>query len=204
MGFATISVTGNGVSAAFLGRPDEGLLTLSEMVENSRRIANAVEIPVISDADTGYSNAINVIRTVQEFEAAGVAAIHLEDQETPKQCGHISGARRIIPMEEMLGKLEAAIWARKDPDFVIIARTDAAKSGGLEGAIRRAKAYAELGADMIPVHTTEGCAALKAIADAIDKPLTVNMDEAGQVSRLRVPNNTSSSYSTIVHMYTVL
>ncbi len=183
-GFQAVSVTGNAVSASLLGRPDVGLLTMSEMVENSRRIANAVEIPVISDADTGYGNAINVIRSVREFEAAGVAAIHLEDQETPKRCGHMAGPRRVIPLEEMLGKLEAALWARKDPDFVIIARTDAAKAEGLDGAIRRAKAYSELGADMITVHTTEGREALKAIAEAIDKPLTVNMDEAGQAWRV--------------------
>jgi 2,3-dimethylmalate lyase len=179
-GFSALSVTGNAVSAALLGRPDVGLLTLTEMVDNSRRIANAVEIPVIADADTGYGGVTNVIRTVQEFEAAGVAAIHLEDQETPKRCGHMAGPRRVIPMEEMLGKLEAALWARTNPDFVIIGRTDAAKAEGLDGAIRRAKAYADLGVDMVSVHTTEGEEALKRIADAINKPLTVNMDEAGK------------------------
>ncbi len=193
-GFSALSVTGNAVSASLLGRPDVGLLTMSEMVENSRRIANAVDIPVVSDADTGYGNAINVIRTVREFEAAGVAAIHIEDQESPKRCGHMAGPRQVIPLEEMVGKLEAALWARKNPDFVIIARTDAAKAEGLAGAIQRAKAYAELGVDMITVHTTEGREALEAIGEAIDKPLTVNMDEAGQAWQVPLEELQSMGY----------
>ncbi len=203
MGFPAVSITGNAVSASLLGRPDVGLLTLTEMVDNARRIANSVDIPAIADADTGYGSAVNVIRTVREFEAAGVAAIHIEDQMTPKRCGHMAGPRQVIPVDEMLGKLEAALWARKDPDFVIIARTDAQKAEGLEGAIRRAKAYAELGADMITVHVIGGREELKRVGDAIDKPLTVNMDEAGGASMLDLEELQAMGYRLASYAGTV-
>src|ERR1700748_1715081 len=121
-GFDAGYMTGFGTAASRLGRPDVGLLALTEMVDNARRIAQAVEIPVIADADTGYGNPINVIRTVQEYEAAGVAAIPLEDQVSPKRCGHLSG-KSVVPVEEMLAKVRAAVAARTDPDFVLIART---------------------------------------------------------------------------------
>jgi len=181
-GFQAVSITGNGVSAALLGKPDVGLLTMTEIVEQGHRIASAVDIPVVADADTGYGSALNVIRTVQEFEAAGIAGIAIEDQEAPKRCGHMAGARRLISTEEMVGKLEAAIWARKDPDFIIMARTDAAKTEGLEAAIKRGRAYADAGADIINVHTTGGREPLKAIGEGLNMPLKVNMDEAGEAS----------------------
>lgn len=203
MGFPAVSITGNAVSAALLGKPDVGLLTLTEMVDNARRIANAVDIPAIADADTGYGNAINVIRTVREFEAAGIAAIHIEDQVTPKRCGHMAGPRAVIPLDEMLGKLEAALWARRDPDFVIIGRTDAQKAEGLDGAIRRAKAFAELGVDMITVHVTGGREELKKVADAIDKPLTVNMDEAGGASLIDLEELQAMGYRLASYAGTV-
>jgi len=150
VGFDFVYTGGYGASLTLLGLPDVGLMTATEMVRHGRYIANAVKIPVLMDADTGYGNAINVIRTVQDFEAAGLAGIHLEDQTTPKRCGHIAG-KMLIPLEEAVGKIKAAIDARKDKDFIIEARTDgvAAVGGGLDEALRRAKEYVRVGADMI-------------------------------------------------------
>jgi 2,3-dimethylmalate lyase len=139
-GFPAAYMTGFGSAASRLGQPDVGLLTLPEMVDNAHRIAQAVDIPVIADADTGYGNAINVIRTVREYESAGVAAIHLEDQVTPKKCGHLEG-KQLIPAPEMAAKVSAAVEARRSPDFLIIARTDARAVEGLEGALARARLY---------------------------------------------------------------
>ena len=149
-GFDFAYVGGYDVSLALLGLPDVGLITETEMVANARNIARSVNIPVVCDADTGYGNAINVIRTVQNFEAAGVAAIHIEDQVSPKRCGHVAG-KMIVPLEEAVGKLKAALEARKDQDFVIIARTDAvaATGGGLDEAVRRGKEFARIGCDMV-------------------------------------------------------
>jgi 2-methylisocitrate lyase-like PEP mutase family enzyme len=149
-GFDFAYIGGYDVSLALLGLPDFGLITEPEMVANARNIARAVDIPVVCDADTGYGNALNVIRTVQNFEASGVAAIHIEDQVSPKRCGHVAG-KMIVPVEEAVGKLKAALDARKDPDFVIMARTDAvaAVGGGLDEAIRRGKEYARIGCDML-------------------------------------------------------
>src|SRR6476620_8613194 len=146
-GFDAVYMTGNGVSASLLGRPDVGLVDLTLFAGHAHRAAACVNIPLICDADTGYGNAVNVRHTVQEFEAAGVAAIHIEDQVSPKRCGHLPGSRPVVAMEEQIGKIEAAIAARRDPDFIIIARTDAATGLGLDEAIRRGKAYREAGAD---------------------------------------------------------
>jgi 2-methylisocitrate lyase-like PEP mutase family enzyme len=150
VGFDFVYMTGYGTSLTTLGVPDVGLLTETQMVANAANIARAVKIPVIADADTGYGNAINVIRTIEDYERGGVAGVHLEDQVSPKRCGHLAG-KRVIPMEEAVGKIKAAVDAKKNPDFVIIARTDAvaAVAGGLDEAIRRGKAYAEAGADLI-------------------------------------------------------
>ncbi|HET7340630.1 MAG TPA: isocitrate lyase/PEP mutase family protein [Methylomirabilota bacterium] len=150
-GFPAVYMTGYGTSLALLGMPDAGLATMSEMHLNARYIANAVGLPVIADADNGYGNAINVIRTVREYIQTGVAGIHIEDQAIPKRCGHVAG-RRVIPLEEAVGKYRAADAVRRelDPDFVLIARTDArgAHGGSLEAAIQRANAYLEAGADL--------------------------------------------------------
>src|SRR4051812_27264181 len=148
-GFEAVYMTGNGVSASLLGRPDVGLVDLTLFAAHAHRAAACVNIPLICDADTGYGNAVNVRHTVQEFEAAGVAAIHLEDQVSPKRCGHLPGSRPVVEMREHVGKIEAAIAARRDPDFVIIARTDAAAGHGLDEAIRRGKAYRAAGADVV-------------------------------------------------------
>src|SRR5712671_6537603 len=137
-GFPAVYMTGFGTSAALLGRPDVGLLTMTEMAGNAGRIAACVDIPVIADADTGYGNPLNVMRTVALYEAAGVAGIHIEDQVAPKKCGHMEG-KQVIPAEEMAQKLRAAVRARRDPDFVLIARTDARAVLGLEEALRRGR-----------------------------------------------------------------
>ena len=151
VGFPAVYMTGYGTSVSLLGLPDAGLATMTEMHLNARYIANAVSVPVIADSDNGYGNAIGVIRTVREYIQTGVAGIHLEDQAIPKRCGHVAG-RRVIPIAEAVGKYRAADAVRRelDPDFVLIARTDArgAHGGCLDVAIRRAKAYLEAGADL--------------------------------------------------------
>ena len=146
-GFQAVYMTGFG-TAASRGFPDVGLLTMAEMVENVRYIANAIDIPLVCDADTGYGNPVNVYRTVREYEAAGAAALHIEDQVWPKRCGFLAG-KQVIPMEEMVPKVIAACDARRSADFVIIARTDALAVNGWEDVIRRARAYREAGADLI-------------------------------------------------------
>ena len=155
-GFEAVYMTGNGVSASLLGRPDVGLVDLTLFAQHAHRAAACVSIPLICDADTGYGNAVNVRHTVQEFEAAGVAAIHIEDQVSPKRCGQLPGARPVIEFGEAVGKIEAAVAARRDPDFVIIARTDAATGHGLAEAIRRAKAFRKAGADALFVEMKSG------------------------------------------------
>ena len=146
-GFPAVYMTGFG-TAARMGYPDVGLITQSEMAANARLIANSVSIPLISDADTGYGNPLNVIRTVREYEAAGVAALHLEDQVFPKKCGFMAG-KQVIPMEEHVQKIRAAIDARTDPDFVIIARTDALAVHGWDETLHRCRAYHDAGADLV-------------------------------------------------------
>jgi len=146
-GFDAVYMTGFGTAAA-RGLPDLGLLTMTEMVQNVRTIAHAVKIPVICDADTGYGNPVNVWRTVREYEEAGAAALHIEDQVFPKRCGFLSG-KQVIPMEEMLPKVRAACDARRDRNFVIIARTDALAVNGWDDVVRRCRSYREAGADLV-------------------------------------------------------
>jgi 2-methylisocitrate lyase-like PEP mutase family enzyme len=186
-GFEAAYMTGNGVSASLLGRPDIGLVDLTMITSHARRVAAAVDIPVICDADTGYGNAVNVRRTVEEFEAAGVAAIHLEDQASPKRCGQLPGARPVIEQAEAVGKIEAALAARRDPDFVIIARTDAAEAHGLNEAIKRARAFREAGADVIFVEMKSGPTVLedlKRVTAEVDAPCLVNMGAGGALDEL--------------------
>ncbi len=180
-GFDVVYMTGFGSTASLVGRPDVGLLTGTEMVDNARRIAAAVDLPVIADADTGYGNAINVVRTVQAYEQAGVAGIHLEDQVLPKKCGHMSG-KAVIPADEMVGKLRAAVAARRDPEFLLIARTDAAAVEGLSAALDRARAYAEAGADVLFVEapTSEDDIARVAAELRGVAPLVFNWAEGGR------------------------
>ena len=186
-GFEAAYLTGNGVSASLLGRPDVGLVDLTMITGHARPIAAAVDIPVICDADTGYGNAVNVRRTVEVFEAAGVAAIHLEDQASPKRCGQLPGARPVIELAEAVGKVEAALAARRDPDFIIIARTDAAEAHGLDEAIRRARVFRKAGADVIFVEMKSGPSILeelKRVASEVDAPCLVNMGAGGKLDEL--------------------
>src|ERR671937_1441508 len=179
-GFAAVYMTGFGTAAGRLGRPDVGLLGMSEMVDNARRMVEAVDVPVIADADTGYGNPINVIRTVQEYERAGVSAMHIEDQVAPKKCGHLEG-KQVIPCAEMVAKVRAAAAARTSPDFVIIARTDARAVEGLESALDRARRYQEAGADVLFVEAPQSMEEIEAIAHAFPQvPLLFNWAEGGQ------------------------
>jgi len=184
-------MTGFGVSASLVGLPDAGLLTMTEMAEQARRLVDAVSVPVIADADTGYGNPINVIRTVQMYERAGVAAIHLEDQVAPKKCGHTEG-KQVIPAEEMAEKVRAAVAARRSEDFLIIARTDARAIEGLDAALERARRYRNAGADILFVEAPQSEAEIEAVAAALpDVPLLFNWAEGGKTppmgfDRLRV------------------
>jgi carboxyvinyl-carboxyphosphonate phosphorylmutase len=186
-GFEAVYMTGNGVSASLLGQPDVGLIDLTLFATHAHRAAACVDIPLICDADTGYGNAVNVRRTVQEFESAGVAAIHIEDQVSPKRCGHLPGSRPVVEMDEQVGKIEAAIAARRDPDFLIIARTDAAAGHGLDEAIRRGKAYHAAGADIVFVElktSADIVEQLRRVTGEIDAPCLVNVEEIGKLGDL--------------------
>ncbi len=179
-GFSAAYMTGFGSSASRLGRPDIGLMSLAEMVDNARRIAQAVDIPVIADADTGYGNSINMIRTVREYEAAGVSAIHIEDQVMPKKCGHMEG-KQVVRAEEMAAKVSAAVAARRSPEFLIIARTDARAAEGLEAALERGRIYREAGADALFVEAPQSTDEIEAIARTFsDVPLLFNYAEGGK------------------------
>jgi carboxyvinyl-carboxyphosphonate phosphorylmutase len=180
VGFQAVYMTGYGTSAAILGEPDVGLLTMSEMARHAGNIPDAVDVPVLADGDTGYGNPLNIRRTVREYEKAGVCAIQLEDQVFPKRCGHMLG-RKVIAMEEMVQKIKAATDARQDDDFVIIARTDARTTFGLDEALRRGKAYEEAGADVIFIESPEGVEELEAVNKAFpNTPTLANMIEGGR------------------------
>lgn len=179
VGFNAVYMTGYGQAASSLGRPDVGLLTMTEMLDRARKFAAAVNVPVIADGDTGFGNAINVMRTVKEYEQAGVAAIQLEDQIAPKKCGHMIG-RQVVEMDEMIGKIEAAKKARRDEDFVIIARTDARTSLGFDEALKRAKEYAKAGADVIFFESPESEEEMRKLNEELDVPTIANMVEGGR------------------------
>jgi len=184
-GFDAIYMTGFGTSLTRLGMPDVGLLTASEMVDNASRIADASGLPLVADADTGYGNPINVRRTIRDYEKAGVAGIHIEDQVWPKRCGHLAG-KRVIPATEMVAKIKAACDARRDPDFVIIARTDAIAVEGLEAALERGERCREAGADMLFIEAPVGRAEVERVASRFKGvPLLYNMAASGKTPDLR-------------------
>ena len=178
-GFEAVYMTGYGTTASLLGKPDVGLLTLTEMADRAARLADAVDIPVIADADTGYGNAVNVARTIREYERAGVACIQLEDQVAPKKCGHMLG-REIIPLQEMVGKIRAACDARRDDDLMIMARTDARTNFGIDAALERGKAFEEAGADIVFIESPENIDEMRAITSAFRVPVIANMVEHGR------------------------
>ena len=199
-GFDVVYMTGFGTTASLIGRPDVGLLTGAEMVDNARRIVAAVDVPVIADADTGYGNAINVVRTVQLYEQAGVAGIQLEDQVMPKKCGHMSG-KALIGVDEMLGKLRAAVAARTDPDLVIIARTDAVAVQGLDEAITRARSFAEAGADVLFVEAPTSEEDIATVADELSgvAPLVFNWAEGGRTPPLSLERIGELGFSLVIY-----
>jgi len=177
-GFPAAYMTGAG-TAATLGYPDFGLVTMTEMVANAGTLARSVNIPVIADADTGYGNELNVTRTVREYEARGVAGIHIEDQVAPKRCGHLDG-KEIIPGDEFVAKIRAAVAARRDPDFVIIARTDARAVAGFAEAIDRANAAMAAGADMAFVEAVQTMEELQAVPQKVRGPCLLNVVRGGK------------------------
>jgi 2,3-dimethylmalate lyase len=199
-GFDAVYMTGFGTTASLIGRADVGLLTGSEMVDNARRIVAAVDLPVIADADTGYGNALNVLRTVQLYEQAGVAGVQLEDQVTPKKCGHMSG-KAVIGTGEMVGKIRAAVDARRDPDLVLIARTDAVAVHGVEDAVARGRAYAEAGADLLFVEapTTEDDIARIAGELAGVAPLVFNWAEGGRTPPLPLSRVAELGFAAVIY-----
>ena len=182
-GFEAAYLSGGAVARS-MGIPDIGLVTMSESIERAVQVVSAINIPIIADADTGYGNAVNLVRSVREFERAGVAAIHIEDQITPKRCGHLDG-KEVISLEEMEFKLKAALATRSDPDFCIIARTDARGVNGFEDAVKRANAFAKLGVDAIFFEAPQSEAELEEVPKRVPNiPLLVNVFKGGKTPML--------------------
>ena len=177
-GFDALYMTGYGIAASHMGLPDAGLVSYSDMLGRAARICEAVRTPLIADADTGFGGLLNVRHTVRGYEAAGVAAIQIEDQEFPKKCGHAPG-RRVVPLDDMLRKVEVAVEARDSDDFLIIARTDSRSSLGLDEAIRRGQGFAGAGADVVFIEAPESEEEFARIGREVDAPLLANMVEGG-------------------------
>ncbi|WP_248313129.1 isocitrate lyase/PEP mutase family protein [Bosea sp. F3-2] len=189
-GFEAIYMTGNGLSASILGAPDLGLLTLTEMAARARAIAASIAVPLIADADTGYGNLNNVARTIAEYEMAGVGALHLEDQVTPKKCGAMSGLS-LVSADEHAEKIRCAVKARRNPDMLIIGRTDARLVLGLDEAIARGKAYAEAGADLVLIEMLQSEDEMRQAVRSIDAPMMFNSVDG------RTPPLTASAFESI-------
>jgi methylisocitrate lyase len=196
LGFHAVYLSGGALSAAH-GVPDIGLLSVNDFVNEARAIVQAVSLPLLCDADTGFGEALNVERTVRLFESAGVAGIHLEDQELPKRCGHLSG-KSLVDAETMAAKLRAAVAARRDPSFVIIARTDARGVTGLDDAVRRAKLYLAAGADAIFPEAFESADEFRAFAQAVPAPLLANNTEFGRSPNLDVATFAELGYRMVL------
>ena len=195
-GFGAVYMTGAGTAAA-LGYPDYGLVTMSEMGENAGRIAAAVSVPMIADADTGYGNELNVVRTVREYEQRGVAGIHIEDQGFPKKCGHLEN-KATIPLEDYVAKIRAAVGARRDRDFLIIARTDARAMLGFEEAIRRANASLDAGADMAFVEAPESLEEVEAVPRLVHGPCLLNMVWRGKTPDVAIDKAQAMGYKLAI------
>ncbi|NYT84785.1 isocitrate lyase/PEP mutase family protein [Pollutimonas harenae] len=201
MNFDCLYMTGYGTVASYLGLPDAGLATLTDMANRVSAFCSTSHLPIICDGDTGYGGLLNVAHTVRTYEQAGASAIQLEDQEFPKKCGH-TPSRRVIPAEEMEKKIRVAVEARTDKDFLIIARTDARTSLGLDEALRRAERYAEAGADILFVESPETEAELRKIGETFDKPLLVNLVESGRTPIL--PPNVLQEMGFSIAIYPAL
>ena len=202
-GFDALYMTGYGTVASHLGVPDAGLATYSDMVGRVTAMARMAQKPLIADADTGYGGLLNMRHTIQGYEAAGAAAIQLEDQEFPKKCGHTPG-RRVIPIEDMVRKIQVAVDSRTDPNFLIIARTDARTSLGLDEALRRGEAYARAGADILFIESPESEEEMRRIGKAFDLPLLANMVERGRTPVLSKQDLESIGYKLAIFPVTAL
>jgi len=197
-GFKAVFLSGYAASATLLGAPDVGLLTMTEMAECARRIADAVEIPVFADGDNGHGNATNVMRTMKQFERAGVAAIFFEDQVSPKRCGHMSG-KQVIPCDEMVAKIKAAVDARVDPELLIMARTDALAVNGMDDAIERMHKYLAAGADMSFVESPESIDQMRRITREIPAPNMANMVPGGKTPILTARELEDIGFSIVAY-----
>jgi methylisocitrate lyase len=202
-GYDAVYLSGAALSAGALALPDVGLFTLTELVQQARYLTRSVDIPVIVDADTGFGAAVNVERTVVELEAAGVAAIQMEDQVLPKRCGHLSG-KSLVGVDEMCAKLRAAAAARRDPNLVLIARTDARGVSGLDDAIHRARQYLAAGADWIFPEALADAGEFARFAQAVDAPLVANMTEFGQGPLLSLDELAELGYAAVLYPVTLL
>ena len=198
MGFEALYMTGYGTVASHLGLPDAGIATYSDMVGRVGVIASGTTTPLIADGDTGYGGLLNVQYTVRGYEAAGAIAIQLEDQEFPKKCGHMLG-RRVVPIEDMVDKVKVAVACRESSDFLIIARTDARTTHGLDEALRRAEAYAKAGADILFVESPESIEEMRTIGRSFDRPLVANMVEGGRTPVLDRKTLEEIGYSIAIY-----
>jgi methylisocitrate lyase len=202
-GFSALTCGGYAATASLLGAPDIAQLSMTEMADMYARLADATTLPILADADTGYGNAINVARTVRSFERAGVAALFIEDQVAPKRCGHMDG-KRVIPVAEMVAKLKAALDTRQDHDLVIMARTDARATEGLEAAIERAQIYREAGADLIFVEAPLTVDEMSRICSEIPAPCMANNVEGGKTPQLAFDELERLGYRIVLHANTAL
>jgi carboxyvinyl-carboxyphosphonate phosphorylmutase len=196
-GFSAVYMTGAGTAASHLGQPDLGLATLTEMAAHASHLASCVSLPLIADADTGYGNALNVVRTVREYEKAGVAGLHLEDQVAPKKCGHIAG-KQVVEAKEFADKIRAAVEYKTDPDFVIIARTDARAVTGLDDAIARANLYREAGADVIFLEAPQSLTEIERVAREVKAPLLANMVQGGRTPAVTVTELSRLGFKIVI------
>ena len=196
-GFPAVYMTGAGTSMS-KGYPDYGLLTMTEMVDNAAVMARSISIPLISDADTGYGNELNVTRTVREFEARGVAAIHIEDQVSPKRCGHLDG-KEIVSRADFVAKISAAVAARRDPDFVLIARTDARAVAGLDEAVARANEALAAGADIAFVEAMQTMEEVAAVPRLVQGPCLLNVVPGGKTPIISMPDAQQLGYRMAIH-----
>jgi 2-methylisocitrate lyase-like PEP mutase family enzyme len=196
--FKALYVTGYGTVASYLGLPDAGIATYRDMIERIAQMVKMTTKPVIADADTGYGGLLNVRHTIRGYEDAGVSAIQIEDQEFPKKCGHTPN-RRVVPLEDMVRKIEVAVDSRRSDDFLIIARTDSRTSLGIGEAIRRGKAYAKAGADIVFIESPESEEEMLQVADQIDAPLFANMVNGGRTPMLSAARLQEMGYSVAIH-----
>jgi len=208
VGFDAVYMSGFATAASVFGLPDIGLLTMTDMVANAKRMADAVSVPVIADADTGYGNHLNVVRTMEEYEKAGIAGIQIEDQVSPKKCGHMEG-HKLITVEEMVAKIRAAVTVRKDKDMVLIARTDAISAEGFDEAIRRGNIYGEEGADVLFIEAPTTQEQLESIPKVVKGPVLINVapktpymhvkkyEEMGYAMAIYPPISITTAYAAI-------